>query len=109
MRGLALAGLLEIGAAAWAGPPQAGLKIAVSVIDQSKLAVPGVRVQLKSGDAAAIAFDTDESGRAVFLDLRAAKPRGLRTKASSPSHTTASETCGWAARAAEPCASCTTG
>ena len=73
MRGLALAALVTFGAAVWAGPPQAGLKIAVSVIDQSKLAVPGVRVQLKSGDAAAIAFDTDESGRAVFLDLRAAK------------------------------------
>jgi hypothetical protein len=73
IRGLALAVLWVYGAAAWAGPPQAVPKIEVSVIDQSKLAVPGVRVQLKSGDAAPIALDTDESGRAVFLELRRAK------------------------------------
>src|ERR1035441_7550158 len=55
--------------------PQAGLEIEVSVVDQSKLAVPAVRVQLKSGDVAPIALDTDENGRAVFLDLRPAKYR----------------------------------
>ena len=81
MKGPALAALLVFGVAAWAGPPQAGLKIEVSVVDQSKLAVPGVRVQLKSGDAAPIAtpiaapivLDTGENGRAVFLELRPAK------------------------------------
>ena len=59
--------------AAWADPPQAGLKIEVSVIDQSKLAVPAVRVQLKSASAALIALDTDENGRVVFLELRPTK------------------------------------
>ena len=72
MRGFALTALLAFGAA-WAGPPQAGLKIEVSVIDQSKLAVPAVRVELKAGDAAAISLDTGEDGRAVFLELRPAK------------------------------------
>ena len=70
--GLALTALLTLGAA-WAAPPQAGLKIEVSVIDQSKLAVPAVRVELKAGDAAAISLDTGEDGRAVFLELRPLK------------------------------------
>ena len=48
--GLALTALLVFGAA-WAGPPQAGLKIEVSVIDQSNLAVPAVRVELKAAGA----------------------------------------------------------
>jgi len=43
------------------------------VVDQSKLAVPAVRVQLKSGAAALFVLDTDENGRAVFLELRPAK------------------------------------
>ena len=66
--GLALVALLVVGAA-WAGPPQADLKIEVSVIDQSKLAVPAVRVELKSAGAVPIALDTSEDGRAVFVDL----------------------------------------
>src|ERR1035441_8839550 len=65
--------LFGFGVAAWAGPPQEGLQIEVSVIDQSHLAVPAVRVQLNSGDAAPLVLDTDENGRAVFLDLRPAK------------------------------------
>ena len=73
MRGFALAALLAFGAAAWARPPQAGLKIEVSVADQSKLAIPGVRLRLQSGDAAPIELDTDENGRAVFLALGPAK------------------------------------
>src|ERR1017187_2332114 len=75
MKGLALAALVVFAVAAWAGPPQAGLKIEVSVFDQSKLAVPGVRVQLKIGDAAPIMLDTGENGRAVFLELRPATYR----------------------------------
>jgi len=59
--------------ATWAGQPRAGLKIEVSVIDQSRLAVPAVRLQLTTADAAPIALDTDETGRAVFLDLRPAR------------------------------------
>ena len=70
--GPALTALLVLGAA-WAAPPQSGLKIEVSVIDQSKLAVPAVRLELKAGDAAAISLDTGEDGRAVFLDLRPLK------------------------------------
>jgi len=44
------------------------LKVEVSVTDQDKLAVPAVRLQLKSGETAVRVQDTDESGRAVFLD-----------------------------------------
>ena len=73
MRGFALAALVVIGVAAWAGPPQADLKIEVSVVDQSKLAVLAVRVELRQGDAAPIVLDTDEAGRAVFQQLRVGK------------------------------------
>src|SRR6185369_10428847 len=73
MRGLALAALLVFVGGAWAGPPQAGLKVEVSVIDQDKLAVPAVRLQLKSGESAVRVLDTDESGRAVFGELHPAK------------------------------------
>ena len=72
-RRFALAALLAFGVAAWAGQPQPEIKIAVSVVDQSRLAVPAVRLQLKSGDAAPILRDTDENGRAAFPDLRPAK------------------------------------
>ena len=73
MRGFALAALLVFVGGAWAGPPQAGLKVEVSVIDQDKLAVPAVRLQLKSGESAVLVLDTDESGRAVFGELHPAK------------------------------------
>jgi hypothetical protein len=73
MRGLALAALLVFVGGAWAGPPQAGLKVEVSVIDQDKLAVPAVRLQLKSGETAVLILDTDENGRAVFGELQPAK------------------------------------
>src|SRR4030095_8620210 len=73
MGGFALAALLTFFGGAWAGPPQAGLKVEVSVTDQDKLAVPAVRLQLKSGETAVRVQDTDESGRAVFGELPAAK------------------------------------
>ena len=73
MRGFALAALFVFGVAAWAGPPRDSLQIEVSVIDQSHLAVSAVRIQLQAGDAAPMVLDTDERGRAVFLDLRPAK------------------------------------
>ena len=57
---------------AWAVPPQTGLKIEVSVADQSKLAVPGLRLELHAG-AAGFTAETDENGRAVFTGLGAAK------------------------------------
>jgi hypothetical protein len=72
---LTLAALWAFGAAAWAGPPRAGPQIELSVVDQSKLAVPGARLQLKAADTATVVLDTDEGGRAVFLDLRAVKYR----------------------------------
>src|ERR1022692_2071418 len=73
MRGLALAAVLAFGVAVWPGPPQPAVKIEIAVVDQSKLAVPGVRLQLKSGGDPPLALDTDENGRAVFLQLRPAK------------------------------------
>ena len=73
MRGLALAAVLAFGVAVWAGPPQPAVKIEIAVVDQSKLAVPAVRLQLTSGGDAPIALDTDENGLAVFLQLRPAK------------------------------------
>jgi TonB dependent receptor len=73
MRGSGLAALLVFGVAAWAGPQQAGLQIEVSVIDQSKLAVPAVRIQLKAGDSAPTVRISDDNGRAQFLGLRPAK------------------------------------
>ncbi len=81
-RGLALAALAWTGIALWAAPPQigtqagpqAGLKIEVSVTDQSKLAVPGVRLQLLSSSAPRTA-ETDENGRAAFADLAPLKYR----------------------------------
>ena len=72
MRGFAFAALLAFLETAWAGPPQAGLKVEVSVIDQDKLAVPAVRLQLRAGDAVLV-LDTDERGRAIFADLRPAR------------------------------------
>ncbi len=72
-RVLALAAVLVFGVAASASPPQAGLNFEVSVVDQGKLAVPAVRVQLKSGDAMLLAVDTDENGKATFRDLHPGK------------------------------------
>ena len=60
--------------AAWAAPPQNGLQIEVSVTDQSKLAVPALRLELQS-PGAVVARDTDENGRAVFTGLSPAKYR----------------------------------
>ena len=55
--------LFGIGVAALAGPLPAGTRIDVAVFDQSKLAVPGVRVEIKALPAAAT---TNESGVASF-------------------------------------------
>uniref|UniRef100_Q01SF8 TonB-dependent transporter Oar-like beta-barrel domain-containing protein n=1 Tax=Solibacter usitatus (strain Ellin6076) TaxID=234267 RepID=Q01SF8_SOLUE len=71
-RGFVLAAVLVLGVAGLASPPQAGLNFEVSVVDQAKLAVPAVRVQLKSGDTAPRAVDTDTQGKAVFRDLKPA-------------------------------------
>src|SRR5689334_4087709 len=51
--------------------PTGGLKISVTVVDQSNLPVPAVRVQLEGKDSTALrgSRDTDEEGRAAFEDL----------------------------------------
>ncbi|MCU1232864.1 MAG: hypothetical protein JWP63_831 [Candidatus Solibacter sp.] len=72
-RGIVLAAVWLFGVAALASPPQAGLSFEVSVSDQGKLAVPGVRVQLKSGDAAPVVTDTDVNGKATFHELKPGK------------------------------------
>ncbi len=72
-RVIRLALLFGLGASAWAAPPQAGLKIEVSVVDQSKLAVPAVRVELKCGESPALGIDTDATGRATFAGLTPSK------------------------------------
>jgi hypothetical protein len=51
---------------ALAGPPQDGLQIDVAVFDQSKLAVPAVRVTLQPPP---LAVSTDENGIASFRGL----------------------------------------
>ena len=74
-RAICLAVLFGLGTGGWAAPPQAGLKIEVSVVDQSKLAVPAVRVALKCGESPALGIDTDATGRVTFPALPAAKCR----------------------------------
>lgn len=76
-RGLALAAVLVVGAVLSASPPQAGLSFEVSVADQEKLAVPGVRVELrtqpKSLDSPPILNATDANGKALFRQLKPGK------------------------------------
>ncbi|MDR3717427.1 MAG: carboxypeptidase regulatory-like domain-containing protein [Bryobacteraceae bacterium] len=51
-------------------PATAGLKIEVTVIDQSRLPVPAAQVQLKQRDGIVSSISTDESGHAVFSGLK---------------------------------------
>jgi Carboxypeptidase regulatory-like domain len=60
--------------AAWAAPPSQGLQIEVSVTDQSKLAVPGLRLELHA-TGAVVTAETDENGRAIFHGVVPAKYR----------------------------------
>src|SRR5215471_1398768 len=69
LRGFAGAAALLYGVSALASPPQAGLQLEIAVIDQSKLAVPGVRVELQSPPAPAIIAITEEHGHASFAGL----------------------------------------
>lgn len=69
MRGVTLAAILALGVG-WAGPPQGGLNIEISVLDQGKLAVPAVRIHLTPpGGAPPILLDTDGNGHATFPKL----------------------------------------
>lgn len=51
-------------------PAAANLKIEVTILDSSRLPVPGAQVQLKQGDAVLSTVSTDETGRAVFPGLK---------------------------------------
>ena len=70
LRGFVRAAALLYGVSALASPPQAGLQLEIAVVDQSKLAVPGVRVELQSLPAPAIIAGTDENGRVSFPGLQ---------------------------------------
>jgi hypothetical protein len=74
LRGFAAAAIV-FGAAALASPPQDGLKLEVTVYDQSRLAVPGVRVELQAPPATPISTTTNDEGRAVFPGLASGKYR----------------------------------
>jgi hypothetical protein len=65
----------SFGVAALAGPPQAGIQLDVTVVDQSKLAVPEVRVELRNPPAPPVVASTNEEGRVSFHDLKPGKYR----------------------------------
>jgi hypothetical protein len=73
LRGFAGAAFLLYGVTALAGPPQAGVQLDVAVMDQSKLAVPGVRVELLSPPEPPIVTTTDEHGHTSFPGLEPGK------------------------------------
>jgi hypothetical protein len=60
-------------AAAHAAAPPADLSIEVSVVDPSNQPVPGVRIELKTGQAAVSQAVTDRNGHARFTDLKPAR------------------------------------
>jgi hypothetical protein len=51
------------------GSALAGVKLEVSVLDQQRLAVPGVRVRLMSGTGPPASAETGQSGHVAFPDL----------------------------------------
>jgi hypothetical protein len=69
---LALFCCLQVVSAAGLAQTQSpsGLSIEVTISDQSSLPVPGAQVRLKQGTEELSSTTTDESGRAVFPDLR---------------------------------------
>ena len=73
LRGFAGAAFWIFGVVALASPPQAGLQLDVAIVDQSKLAVPGVRVELIALGTPPLLTTTDENGRAVFPGLQPGK------------------------------------
>jgi hypothetical protein len=72
LRGWVWAVLLLWPAAAHAAAPPAELSIEVSVVDPANQPVPGVRVELKAGQATVSAAVTDRNGHARFTELKPA-------------------------------------
>src|ERR1022692_4575888 len=73
LRGWVTASVLLWQAAAHAAAPPADLFIEVSVVDGSNQPVPGVQVELKTGQATISRVVTDQKGLARFTDLKPAR------------------------------------
>src|ERR1022692_4696089 len=73
LRGWVTASVLLWQAAAHAAAPPADLFIEVSVVDGSNQPVPGVQVELKTGQATVSRVVTDQKGLARFTDLKPAR------------------------------------
>jgi len=67
-------------AAVLAGQSPVSPVIDVTVLDQSKQAVPGARIQLKLGDKVVASAETDEKGRARFTLLTPARYAIIATR-----------------------------
>src|ERR1022692_1119140 len=72
LRGWVCAAILLWPAVAHAAAPPADLSIEVSVIDSSNQPVPGVQVELSTGQAKVSSAVTDRNGRAQFTELKPA-------------------------------------
>ena len=79
-RALSIAMLLWRHAAVLAGQSPVSPVIDVTVLDQSKQAVPGARIQLKLGDKVVASAETDEKGRARFTLLTPARYAIIATR-----------------------------
>src|ERR1017187_794166 len=72
LRGWVCAAILLWPAVAHAAAPPADLHIEVSVVDSSNQPVPGVQVELSTGQAKVSSAVTDRNGRAQFTELKPA-------------------------------------
>ena len=72
LRGWVCAALLLSQVAAHAAAPPADLSIEVTVLDVSNQPVPGVQIELKTGQATVSTAVTDPKGHARFTDLKPA-------------------------------------
>src|SRR5215831_21355171 len=75
MRGFAGAVVFWFGVVPLWSTPQASRKLEVTVRDLSNLAIPGVAVELQSGDSRVGQADTSADGHALFFDLKPDKYR----------------------------------
>ena len=73
LRGLVCAAFLLWLAGAHAAAPPADLSIELSVVDPSNQPIPGVRVELKTGQATVSTAVTDPNGHARFTELKHAR------------------------------------
>lgn len=69
-RGFTSALVLSLWVTALSGAPQTGRQLDVMVRDQGNLAVPGVRLELKSGDKSVATSTTGTDGHAIFNELK---------------------------------------